>query len=167
MASSMRNGAQAATGGQLFKDTVFWVAHKLPSRDYILELIKKNGGIVTHLENQADLRIADHTMKKKYVVPDSISYEFITDSVRKGVTQLPDRYLILPPFDQTTQESRKRTRTIFTPAEDASLLLYVESHTKDRTGNQIYKVFAESVSFAWSSWGSILCRALRHTATLY
>ncbi|KAG6118103.1 hypothetical protein E4U13_000505 [Claviceps humidiphila] len=163
MASSMRNGAQAATGGQLFKDTVFWVAHKLPSRDYILELIKKNGGTVTHLENQADLRIADHTMKKKYVVPDSISYEFITDSVRKGVTQLPDRYLILPPFDQTTHESRKRTRTIFTPAEDASLLLYVESHTKDRTGNQIYKVFAESnPRHTWQSWRNRYMKTLLH-----
>ncbi|KAG6086422.1 hypothetical protein E4U15_000696 [Claviceps sp. LM218 group G6] len=163
MASSMRNGAQAATGGQLFKDTVFWVAHKLPSRDYILELIKKNGGIVTHLENQADLRIADHTMKKKYVVPDSISYEYITDSVIKGVTQLPDRYLILPPFDQKTQESRKRTRTIFTPAEDAALLIYVESHTKDRTGNHIYKIFAESnPRHTWQSWRNRYVRTLLH-----
>ncbi|KAG6180150.1 hypothetical protein E4U10_007637 [Claviceps purpurea] len=52
--------------------------------------------------------------------------------------------LILPPVGQKTQESRTRTRTSFTPAEDAALLIYVESHTKDRTGYQIYKVFAES-----------------------
>ncbi|KAG6090736.1 hypothetical protein E4U30_008036 [Claviceps sp. LM220 group G6] len=74
-----------------------------------------------------------------------ISYEIITDFVRNCVKQLPDRYLILPPFGQKTvnQESR-RTRTSYTPAEDAALLIYVESHTKDRIGNQIYKVFAES-----------------------
>ncbi|KAG5974270.1 hypothetical protein E4U58_003247 [Claviceps cyperi] len=136
MASNMRNGAQAATGGQLFKDMIFWVAHT------------NNGGVVTHLENEANLRIADH-FRKKDVVPDSISYEFITDSVEKGVTQLPDRYEILPPFGQRTQESRKRTRTFFTPAEDAALLIYVESCTKDRTGNQIYKVFAESDQFEY------------------
>ncbi|KAG6151795.1 hypothetical protein E4U47_007416 [Claviceps purpurea] len=70
--------------------------------------------------------------------------------------------LILPPVGQKTQESRTRTRTSFTPAEDAALLIYVESHTKDCTGYQIYKVFAESVSFAWASWGSILCRVLCH-----
>ncbi|KAG6244420.1 hypothetical protein E4U23_006207 [Claviceps purpurea] len=52
--------------------------------------------------------------------------------------------LILPPVGQKTQESRTRTRTSFPPAEDAALLIYVESHTKDRTGYQIYKVFAES-----------------------
>ncbi|KAG6125876.1 hypothetical protein E4U12_006925 [Claviceps purpurea] len=141
MASSMRNGAQAATGGQLFKDMTFWVART------------KNGGVVTHLENEADFRIADHCRKKKEVIPDSISYEFITDSVKNGVTQLPDRYLIHPPFDQGTQESRKRTRTTFSPAEDAALLIYVESHTKDRTGNHIYKVFAESnPRHTWQSW---------------
>ncbi|KAG6146041.1 hypothetical protein E4U37_000544, partial [Claviceps purpurea] len=74
----------------------------------------------------------------------SISYEFITDSVNEGVTQLPDRYLILPPVGQKAQEPRKRTRTSFTRTEDAALLIYVESHTRYRTGNEIYKVFANS-----------------------
>ncbi|KAG5943877.1 hypothetical protein E4U59_007835 [Claviceps monticola] len=151
MASSMRNGAQAATGGQLFKNMIFWVART------------KNGGVVTHLENEADLRIADHCKKKKEVIPDSISYEFITDSVKEGVTQLPDRYLIHPPFDQRTQESKKRTRTTFSPDEDAALLIYVESHTKDRTGNQIYKVFAESnPRHTWQSWRNRYMKTLFH-----
>ncbi|KAG5925045.1 hypothetical protein E4U61_003734 [Claviceps capensis] len=163
MAPSMRNGAQAATGGQLFKNMIFWVARTVPLRGDMLELIKKNGGVVTHLENEADLRIADHCKKKKEVIPDSISYEFITDSVKEGVTQLPDRYLIHPPFDQRTQESKKRTRTTFSPAEDAALLTYVESHTKDRTGNHIYKVFAESnPRHTWQSWRSRYMKTLFH-----
>ncbi|KAG6027468.1 hypothetical protein E4U40_001516 [Claviceps sp. LM458 group G5] len=148
MASSMRNGAQAATGGQLFKDMIFWVARR------------KNGGVVTQLENEANLLIADHC-KKYDVIPDSISFKFITDSVEKGVTQLPDRYLILPPFGQRTQESKKRTRTTFTPAEDAALLIYVESHTNDRNGNEIYKVFAESnPRHTWHSWRNRYVRIL-------
>ncbi|KAG6052964.1 hypothetical protein E4U32_007916 [Claviceps aff. humidiphila group G2b] len=168
MASRIRRNWQATTDGQLFKDTIFWFARTSCSPrncDVLLEMIEDNGGIVTRLENEADLRIADPDMSK-YMVPgsDYISYEFITDFVRNCVKQLPDRHLILPPFGQKTvnQESR-RTRSSHTPAEDAALLIYVESHTKDRTGNQIYKVFAESnPRHPWSSWRNRYVKTLLH-----
>ncbi|KAG6092232.1 hypothetical protein E4U14_000819, partial [Claviceps sp. LM454 group G7] len=38
------------------------------------------------------------------------------------------------------------TRTSYTIAEDAALLIYVESHPSYRSGNAIYKIFAESTS---------------------
>ncbi|KAG5981555.1 hypothetical protein E4U55_002836 [Claviceps digitariae] len=144
---AMHEGTQAATRGIIFKDMVFWVA------------LRKNGGVVVPLEKDAQVLIADHA--RKDAPRDSISWKYITDSVAHGFAQLTDRYCILRPADLATSARTKLTRSGFTNAEDAALANWVLSHSKDRTGNQIYKEFAEShPSHPWQSWRNRFVKVL-------
>lgn len=111
---------------------------------------KSNGGVVVSREKDAHMLIADHIIKK-HAPADSISWEYITDSVKHGIAQLTDRYRI---WSHTESPSRtagrsaplKRTRTPFSHADDAVLANYVLSFSSDRTGNHLYKAFAVEVS---------------------
>ncbi|KAG5985372.1 hypothetical protein E4U54_006034, partial [Claviceps lovelessii] len=123
----------------------------------------KNGGVVVPLEKDAQVLIADHVRKDAPL--DSVSWKYITDSVAHGFAQLMDRYCIMRPADSGTTGRPKLTRSKFTNMEDAALANWVLSHFKDRTGNQIYKEFAETVSIPCPAPGSI--NALRRRTDLY
>ncbi|KAG6021119.1 hypothetical protein E4U41_002611 [Claviceps citrina] len=143
-----------ATGGIIFRDMVFWVARRVPMRSHT------NGGVVTPLEKDAQVLIADDA--RKDTPPDSISWKYITESVASGCAQLPDRYCISRPSDSAATAGRtKLTRSEFTKAEDAALANCVLSHSKGRTGNQIYQEFADShPSHPWQSWRNRFVKVL-------
>lgn len=107
-----------------------------------------NGGAIVPLENRADYLIADHA-RQKDAPPGSYSYQFIEDSVKNGILQVEDRYLICQPDMPRPPGSSapiKRTRAPFTKAEDAALVEWVLSHHTARTGNAIYQEFEAHVS---------------------
>lgn len=112
----------------------------------MLTLLQQNGGVVTPLEKDAQVLIADHA--RTDAPPGSVSWKYITDSVANGFAQLTDRYCILRPSGRGASGRTKMTRSGFTDAEDAALANWVLSHPKDHYGNQLYKEFAESVSIA-------------------
>ncbi|KAF5134620.1 hypothetical protein E5D57_005255 [Metarhizium anisopliae] len=149
------NGVESATGGNIFKDMVFWVAQRVPMRNTILDHIKasprmsiaNNGGKVVPLEKDAHILIADDARKDAH--PDSYSWKYITDSVQHGAAQLTDRYRIsghteTPRVRVGVSGPVKRTRTRFSDADDAALANWVLAHTEGRTGNKIFKIFAET-----------------------
>ncbi|KID77924.1 Homeodomain-like protein, partial [Metarhizium brunneum ARSEF 3297] len=158
------NGVESATGGNIFKDMVFWVAQRVPMRNTILDHIKasprmriaNNGGKVVPLEKDAHILIADDARKDAH--PDSYSWKYITDSVQYGAAQLTDRYRIsghteTPRVRVGVSGPVKRTRTRFSDADDAALANWVLAHTEGRTGNKIFKIFAEThSSHTWHSW---------------
>ncbi|GAB0135811.1 hypothetical protein EsDP_00004136 [Epichloe bromicola] len=160
------DGVQSADGGTrgfIFKDMVFWVSHRVPRRNEILELIKNNGGVVVPLEKDAQMLIADHARKDS--PPDSISWKYITESVCNGIAQLTDRYRIAPSSNAANSAPKKLTRSAFTDAEDAALVNWVLSETKGQSkhcsGNTMYQKFAEThTSHTWQSWRSRFTQVL-------
>jgi hypothetical protein len=99
------------------------------------------------LEKDATYMIADHV--RKDAPTGSYSWKFITESVRNGILQLPDRYRIgwTPDMQRPAGSSRptKRTRTDFTAEDDAALAAHVLSFAADRTGNKLYQEFEAMV----------------------
>lgn len=100
------------------------------------------------LEKDAHILIADDARKDAH--PDSYSWKYITDSVQHGAAQLTDRYRIsghteTPRVRVGVSGPVKRTRTRFSDADDAALANWVLAHTEGRTGNKIFKIFAETV----------------------
>ncbi|KAG5918926.1 hypothetical protein E4U42_006700 [Claviceps africana] len=146
------DGAHTATRGIIFKDMVFWVA------------LRRNGGRVVPQEKDAQVLIADHARKDAPL--HSVSWKYITDSVANGCAQLTDRYCLRPRASAEISGGAKLTRSGFTNAEDAALANWVLSHSRDRTGNEIYKKFAEShPSHPWQSWRNRFVKVLSNRPT--
>ncbi|KAG6010914.1 hypothetical protein E4U21_002584 [Claviceps maximensis] len=140
---TMRDGAQTATKGIIFKDMIFWVAQRVPNRR----------------QKDAQVLIADH--QRDDAPLGSISWKYVADSVDNGFAQLTDRYCILRPADLRTTGRKKLTRSAFTHAEDAALANWILSEPGDRAGNEIYKTFAEShPTHPWQSWRSRYVKVL-------
>lgn len=99
-----------------------------------------------HLEKQADMLIADHARAKKDAPHGSYSWQFIDDSVKNGIIQLKDRYLIGPPPNAPrpvgSGQPTKSTRTPFTREDDARIARWVLQHPTDQKGNEIWKEYA-------------------------
>ncbi|KAE9581466.1 hypothetical protein CGCF415_v007405 [Colletotrichum fructicola] len=140
--------------GTLFQGKKFFVTQRVPDRTTILDLIKQNGGKIVKLDKHADLVIADHV--RRDCPPDSLSWNFIKDSVQYGAMQEEDKYQI----NQSPMAARpvgstkpaKGTRTPFTNADDAELARWVLSHTKT-SGNDIYQKFEQiNNRHTWHSW---------------
>jgi hypothetical protein len=81
----------------------------------------------------------------------SYSWKFIEESVKNGIVQLKDRYLIGRdpdlPRPAASGGLTKSTRTPFTTADDAAIAKWVLSHSVDRTGNKIFQEFEAIVRF--------------------
>ncbi|KAH0423142.1 transcription factor [Colletotrichum camelliae] len=140
--------------GTLFQGKKFFVTQRVPDRTTILDLIKQNGGKIVKLDKHADLVIADHV--RRDCPPESLSWNFIKDSVQYGAMQEEDKYQI----NQSPMAARpvgstkpaKGTRTPFTNADDAELARWVLSHTKT-SGNDIYQQFEQiNNRHTWHSW---------------
>ncbi|KAI1064801.1 hypothetical protein LB507_000821 [Fusarium sp. FIESC RH6] len=147
MASTVTyNGVENAEGGTIFKDVKFWMATRIPQRSRWIDLIKQNGGVVVPLEKHADMLIADHARAKKDAPLGSYSWQFIEDSVKNGIIQLKDRYLIGPPPNAPrpvgSGQPTKSTRTPFTREDDARIARWVLEHPTDQKGNEIWKEYA-------------------------
>ncbi|KAM0390415.1 hypothetical protein ACHAQC_007584 [Fusarium culmorum] len=140
------NGVQGAEGGTIFKDVKFWVAQRVPIRSCLLEQIKQNGGSVVLLEKQADMLIADHA-RPKDAPQGSYSWKFIDDSIKNGIAQLKDRYLIGRHPDEPRRvgsgQPSKSTRTPFTKEDDARIARWVLDHPTEQKGNRIWQEYEQ------------------------
>lgn len=130
--------------GQLFAGKKFWIGQRTPQRSVYVRKVRSNGGEVVPLEKNADYLIYDHL--KNDGPPGAISYEFIDDSIRRGVLADPDDFLVGPARgkvrDVGSSRPTKPTRTSFSTEDDAILWIWVrncEAKGSSVGGNEIYK----------------------------
>lgn len=146
--------------GHLFAGKKFWVAQRMPQRNRLLDEIKANGGEVVALEKRADYMIADHF--RKDCPAGSISYEFVTKSIREGRLRDAQDHRAGPPLGEAREPGAinrpaKGGRTPYTPEEDRLLYRWVRDCLKNGTGtasgNEIYKQLeAKHPRHTWQSW---------------
>ncbi|KAG6044392.1 hypothetical protein E4U17_000570 [Claviceps sp. LM77 group G4] len=110
-----------------FKDIVFWVHDKVPSRNFIVGLIEDNGGVISSLAAEAKVRI-------------------------EAQNSLPSRSALPKPRRARTHTCS--TPATFTHAEDVALDRFVRAHSaRRRAGQPLYKIFAKSnTSHSWQTW---------------
>ncbi|KAG6038802.1 hypothetical protein E4U39_008000, partial [Claviceps sp. Clav50 group G5] len=110
-----------------FKDIVFWVHDKVPSRNFIVGLIEDNGGVISSLAAEAKVRI-------------------------EVQNSLPSRSALPKPRRARTHTCA--TPATFTHAEDVALDRFVRAHPAHRrAGQPLYKIFAKSnTSHSWQTW---------------
>ncbi|KAL8834258.1 MAG: hypothetical protein Q9170_003845 [Blastenia crenularia] len=149
MAEVVYTGVADAAGvrGQLFGGVKFWLAQKA------------NGGEVTLLEKEADVKIVDHTKKER--LPGTYSYQYIEYSVRNGKLEDLSEHAIGPPTGTlrtvgSTIQPQKSGRTKFTPEDDRILVNWVHGFEQSggaTSGNEIYKQLeAKNPRHTWQSW---------------
>jgi hypothetical protein len=132
-------------GGQMFAGKKFFVLQRVPTRNALLDDIKANGGEIVSLESKADYMIADHF--RRDCPPGSISYEFVTKSIREGELQDPEDHLAGPRVGEPREPGAinrptKGTRRAYTAEEDRILYKWVRDAVSLgglSAGNEIYK----------------------------
>jgi hypothetical protein len=132
-------------GGKLFAGKKFFVLQRVPTRNGLLDDIRANGGEIVSLESKADYMIADHY--RRDCPPGTISYEFVTKSIREGELQDPEDHLAGPRVGEPREPGAinrptKGTRRAYTAEEDRILYKWVrdaESLGGHLGGNEIYK----------------------------
>ncbi|GFP53724.1 hypothetical protein TASIC1_0003010200 [Trichoderma asperellum] len=131
----------AEGGGNIFGGMKFWVSRWVPLRDWVIQNIQNNSGIVVPLEKDADMLIADHARKDAPL--GSYSWKYITESVKAGIVQVEDKYLIGPPPGQPRPvlagSRARKSRTPFTELDDAILAKHVLQQGIDTAGNRMYQ----------------------------
>ncbi|KAI4200023.1 MAG: hypothetical protein LQ346_002454 [Caloplaca aetnensis] len=161
MAQTIYTGVTDAEGveGTLFQGSRFWLSQKVPQRKWFIEEVEANGGKITHLEKDADIKIVDHLQKQQ--LPGTYSYRYIEDSVRNGTLEDLEKHAVGPPIGtlrqvgSTIQPSRS-SRTKFTSDDDRILVNWVvgiEQSGGATSGNEIYKQLeAKNPRHTWQSW---------------
>ncbi|KAL8645121.1 MAG: hypothetical protein Q9226_007445 [Calogaya cf. arnoldii] len=147
MAEIVYTAVTDATGinGSLFQGAKFWLSQKVPQRTRFIEEVKANGGEVTPLEKEADVKIVDHARKQQ--LPGTYSYQYIEDSVRNGALEDLEKHAVGPPVGTiravgSVIQPAKSTRTKFTAQDDQQLVSWVrtfEQRGGATSGNEIYK----------------------------
>ncbi|CAM1506447.1 Fc.00g060880.m01.CDS01 [Cosmosporella sp. VM-42] len=159
------DGVESSSGGNIFKDVKFWVAHQVPTRNLILNMIKNNGGTVVVREKDADMLIADHA--RKNTPAGSYSWRFITESVEHGIIQPKDHHLCGRDPDLPRPVGgggvMKGRRTPFSSADDALLAKWVLLHPGERnTGNRLYQEYEKiNPRHTWQSWRNRYVKTLQ------
>ncbi|KAL8762086.1 MAG: hypothetical protein Q9184_001858 [Pyrenodesmia sp. 2 TL-2023] len=145
--------------GTLFQDVKFWLSQKVPQRNRFIEEVKANGGDITPLEKEADVRIVDHAKKEQF--PGTYSYTYIEASVRNGMLEDLEKHAVGPPVGTLRQvgstiQPPKSSRTKFTSDDDHVLVNWVvgiEQSGGATSGNEIYKQLeAKNPRHTWQSW---------------
>lgn len=137
--------------GQLFAGKKFWVAQRVPTRNYLLDLIKSNGGDVVKLEKSADYMIADHF--RRDCPPGSISYTFIDKSIKNGAVEAPESHPAGPPAGTVREAGSivrpaKGARVPYTAEDDRILYEWVRDHQGKLGlvgGNELYMQLEKKV----------------------
>ncbi|KAL1838906.1 hypothetical protein VTJ49DRAFT_2070 [Mycothermus thermophilus] len=163
--SIVYDGVRGKYEGTLFNGIKFWVSQRVPTRSTILDQIKDNGGKVVPLETKADVLLADHA-KKKDAPFHSVSWRYITDSVKNGELANIDDYRIHHPTSNISKSAQpaRSTRTPFTEEDNRLLVTWVLKHHDKTAGNSIYVKLAELYSHhTWQSWRD---RWVKHYAHL-
>ncbi|CAN8098360.1 unnamed protein product [Discula destructiva] len=168
------NGVQGSGQGDLFQGLKLWIAHRVPQRDRMIDLVKGNGGEIVKLEKNSDMLIADH-LKAGGVSPPpgSYSWQWIDTSVKNGFLEEKDDYLIgrrvATARDAGALESAKVGRTPFTKHDDLILTKWVlaeERKGNPVSGRAVYQALERTnPRHTWQSWRDrwvrILCNRPR------
>ncbi|KAL9029435.1 MAG: hypothetical protein Q9196_002329, partial [Gyalolechia fulgens] len=170
MADMGFTGMTDGTGihGHIFQGKRFWLAQKVPQRKRFIEEVKANGGEITSLETEADVKIVDHAKKEQ--LPGTYSYQYIEFSTRNGVLEDLEKHAVGPSPGSirtagSTIQPPKSGRTKFT-AEDDQVLInwvhHVEQNGGATSGNEIYKQLeAKNPRHTWQSWRDRWVKSLR------
>ncbi|KAL8696518.1 MAG: hypothetical protein Q9201_007624, partial [Fulgogasparrea decipioides] len=171
MAQIVYTGVTDTAGiqGQLFEGIRFWLSQKVPQRKRFIDEVKANGGDITPLEKDADIKIVDHTRKEQ--IPDTYSYQFIEFSVRNGTLEDLKQHAVGPPAGAirtagSTIQPSKSSRTKFTDEDDrllANWIVGTERSGGATSGNEIYKQLeAKNSRHTWQSWRDHWLKTLRY-----
>ncbi|KAL8736682.1 MAG: hypothetical protein Q9166_000048 [cf. Caloplaca sp. 2 TL-2023] len=155
--------------GSLFQGAKFWLSQKVPQRKRFVEEVKANGGEVTPLEKEADVKIVDHARKEQ--LPGTYSYRYIEDSVRNSALEDLEKHAVGPPVGTLRPvgsiiQPAKSARTKFTSEDDHALVTWVvgfEQRGGASSGNEIYKQLeAQNPRHTWQSWRDRWVKTLKH-----
>ncbi|KAL9598498.1 MAG: hypothetical protein Q9219_004471 [cf. Caloplaca sp. 3 TL-2023] len=155
--------------GQLFGGTKFWLSQKVPQRKRFIDEVKANGGDITPLEKEADIRIVDHTRKEQ--LPGTYSYRYIELSVRNQTLEDLAEHAVGPPTGTlrtvgSTVQPPKSARTKFTPEDDRTLVKWVHAFEQSggaTSGNEIYKQLeSKNPRHTWQSWRDRWVKTLKN-----
>ncbi|KAL8771845.1 MAG: hypothetical protein Q9209_002783 [Squamulea sp. 1 TL-2023] len=171
MAEIVYTAVTDSTGlrGTLFQGARFWLSQKVPQRNRFIEEVKANGGEVTPLEKEADVKIVDHARKQQ--LPGTYSYQYIEDSVRNGALEDLEQYAVGPPVGTiravgSVIQPAKSGRTKFTSDDDHQLVNWVngiEQRGGATSGNEIYKQLeAKNPRHTWQSWRDRWVKTLKN-----
>ncbi|KAL8850765.1 MAG: hypothetical protein Q9221_004333 [Calogaya cf. arnoldii] len=171
MAEIVYTAVTDATGinGSLFQGAKFWLSQKVPQRSRFLEEVKANGGEVTPLEKEADVKIVDHARKQQ--LPGTYSYQYIEDSVRNGALEDLEKHAVGLPVGTiravgSVIQPAKSSRTKFTAQDDQQLVSWVrtfEQRGGATSGNEIYKQLeAKNPRHTWQAWRDRWVKTLKY-----
>ncbi|KAL9576615.1 MAG: hypothetical protein Q9212_006956, partial [Teloschistes hypoglaucus] len=163
MAQTVYTGVADAAGvqGQLFEGIKFWLSQKVPSRSRFVGEVEHqaNGGEVTQLEKDANIKIVDHARKDR--IPDTYSYRYIELSIRNGELEDLGQHAVGPPLGTartsgSTVHPPKSSRTKFTKEDDDFVKRWVIGAKRQggqTSGNELYKQLeAKNSRHTWQSW---------------
>lgn len=157
----------ASFQGSLFKDKVFWIAQRTPSRSRYVSLVESNGGTVAPLEKNADYLICDHLRKDN--PSGAISYKFIEESVQNGRIADPDAHACGPargaPRPVGAPQMTRNGRVSYSTEDDHVLYSWVkECQAKGgkELGNTIFQQLGQiNTRHTWQSWRDRYIKKLR------
>ncbi|KAL8889774.1 MAG: hypothetical protein Q9215_003016 [Flavoplaca cf. flavocitrina] len=148
MAAIVYTAVTDASGlrGTLFQGAKFWLSQKVPQRSRFIEQVKANGGEVTPLEKEADVKIVDHARKQQ--LPGTALEDLEKYAVGPAVGTIRAVGSVIQPT--------KSGRTKFTTEDDQQLINWVrdfEQRGGATSGNEIYKQLeARNSRHTWQSW---------------
>ncbi|KAI4120043.1 MAG: hypothetical protein LQ338_007201 [Usnochroma carphineum] len=170
MAQVVYTGVTDAEGvqGTLFQGAKFWLSQKVPQRKRFIDEVKANGGEITPLEKEADIKIVDHARKEQ--LPGTYSYKYIEVSVRNGALEDLENHAVGGPIGTlrtlgSTIQPPKSGRTKFTPEDDRILVNWVTGIERTggaTSGNEIYKQLeTKNPRHTWQSWRDRWVKSLK------
>ena len=164
---------EGAPSGSLFLGKKLFLTQKTPSRSHFIELIKANGGEVVKLEKFADIIIADDARKE--VIPGSVSYKWIDQSIKNGALEDLDDYLAGPRVGASRAigsmaRPARNTRIPYTAEDDRVLFKWVQTQAQRGVsilGNETFKQLEEqNPRHTWQSWRDRWVKTLRFRTPL-
>ncbi|RAK73311.1 putative transcription factor Rap1 [Aspergillus fijiensis CBS 313.89] len=165
--TAVSHEAPVTANGTLFRGKHFWLSHNVPQRNRFKDLIQQHGGHIRLFEKDAEIKIVDH--KRRNLPPDTYSFKFIEDSIRKGRMQNLEPYRAGPSEARPVGASYIPTRNHkvpYTVADDQLLWDWMQKYERDSTasisGNKIYQeLAAKNPRHTFQSWRDRYLKRLR------
>ncbi|KAI4125849.1 MAG: hypothetical protein LQ347_005213, partial [Umbilicaria vellea] len=145
--------------GTLFQGMKIWFAQRVPQRQRFVQLVQANGGEVTPLEKNADIKLVDDARKE--APPGTYSYKFVELSIRNRQLEDLEDHTVGPPAGTartigSITRPAKGTRTAFTAEDDRVLFDWITASEQaggKTAGNEIYKQLEQTNSrHPWQAW---------------
>ena len=136
--------------GVLFNDIIFFVLQRVPNRSALLELITRNGGTLTALQEKADIVIADHA--RKDCPNNSISWKWVEESVKCAALEDKDKWRAGPKGNASrpvgASTSTQKQRNPYSKDDDIFVWRFVNDPkraTLSDKGNSLYQELEKEV----------------------